>query len=98
MRFIMANDQRTIYAHYKYGQPRIGRKKKNKNAVQRGRSSWSQIAFTLAAIEADINKSQNKELQMVQCHIHFGVTRVRHSADTVGQLSGISIEKYSTKL
>lgn len=72
--------------------------KKNKNAVQRGRSSWSQIAFTLAAIEADINKSQNKELQMVQCHIHFGVTRVRHSADTVGQLSGISIEKYSTKL
>lgn len=26
----MANDQRTIYAHYKYGQPRIGRKKKIK--------------------------------------------------------------------
>jgi len=88
MRFIMANDQRTIYAHYKYGQPRIGHKKK---AVQRGRSSWSQIAFTLAAIEADINKSQNKELQMVQCHIHFGVTRVRQS--TVGQYENNCAQK-----
>lgn len=73
----------------------IGRKK----AVQSGRSrSWGQIAFTLPAIEADINKSQNKELQMVQCHIHFGVARVRQkSGSNGGSNTGYNANKWVKK-
>lgn len=33
-RFIMANDQRTIYAHYKYGQPRNWPQKKRSRAAE----------------------------------------------------------------
>lgn len=66
MRFIMANDQRTIYAHYKYGQTRIGRKGDTRaEAAAAAAPTWAMSKLHLLSCQ-QINKSQNKELQMVQ--------------------------------